>query len=195
MKAYRIMIIMVLLIIAGRTSADNLVVDNLTIGAGKSKEMSINLSNPDRTYCAFQFDLVLPEGVTIAKKDNGKFNVSLDDNRIDDHTLSVSDLGNNTYRFLAFSLSNAELYGTSGALVNITLQTDENISEGAKSASISSQVFTAVNGEQYKWDDVTFSITIPGQQPYLKGDVNGDGEVTAQDASLILQYVAKKITW
>ena len=29
----------------------------------------------------------------------------------------------------------------------------------------------------------------------LKGDVNGDGNVTAQDASLILQYVAKKITW
>lgn len=29
----------------------------------------------------------------------------------------------------------------------------------------------------------------------VKGDVNGDGGVTAQDASLILQYVAKKIDW
>ena len=26
-------------------------------------------------------------------------------------------------------------------------------------------------------------------------DVNNDGNVDAQDASLILQYVAKKITW
>lgn len=29
----------------------------------------------------------------------------------------------------------------------------------------------------------------------LKGDVNGDGEVTAQDASLVQQYAARKITW
>lgn len=29
----------------------------------------------------------------------------------------------------------------------------------------------------------------------LKGDINGDGEVTPQDASLILQYLARKITW
>ena len=29
----------------------------------------------------------------------------------------------------------------------------------------------------------------------LKGDINGDGEITSQDASLILQYIAKKITW
>lgn len=28
-----------------------------------------------------------------------------------------------------------------------------------------------------------------------RGDVNGDGGITAQDASLILQYVAKKISW
>ena len=28
-----------------------------------------------------------------------------------------------------------------------------------------------------------------------KGDVNADGEITAQDASLILQYVAGKISW
>ena len=30
---------------------------------------------------------------------------------------------------------------------------------------------------------------------YILGDVNGDGVVTAQDAALILQYVAGKISW
>jgi len=29
----------------------------------------------------------------------------------------------------------------------------------------------------------------------VKGDINGDGGVTPQDASMILQYVSKKITW
>ncbi len=35
-----------------------------------------------------------------------------------------------------------------------------------------------------------FRLTYYGQ--YLKGDVNGDGEINAQDASLIQQYVARK---
>lgn len=29
----------------------------------------------------------------------------------------------------------------------------------------------------------------------VKGDINGDGGVTPQDASMILQFIAKKITW
>lgn len=38
---------------------------------------------------------------------------------------------------------------------------------------------------------VTQEIDVHG----LKGDINEDGNVTAQDASLILQYIAKKISW
>lgn len=33
------------------------------------------------------------------------------------------------------------------------------------------------------------------EMPPLKGDVNNDGNIDAQDASLILQYVAGKISW
>ena len=91
---------------------------------------------------------------------------------------------------LCFSMSNAEFSGTSGALVNMTLQADGNASADAKVGQIKSQVFTETNGNQVKWENVPFIITT-----MLKGDVDGDGKVTAQDASLILQYVAGKITW
>ena len=36
-------------------------------------------------------------------------------------------------------------------------------------------------------------MVVQGTVALLKGDVNGDGELTAQDASLVLQLVAKKI--
>ena len=44
--------------------------------------------------------------------------------------------------------------------------------------------------DKYAGTDVesTFSTAL------LKGDANGDGQVDAQDASLVLQYVAKKIS-
>ena len=160
MKHYRIAIMAVLLTLVCRTFADNLTVSNVEMKAGETKSISIGLDNTSNKYTGFQFDLVLPEGVTIAKKDNGKLNASLNEDRMDDHTLSVQDVGSNTYRFLTFSMSNAEFYGTSGAIVNLTLQADENISSGEKTATIVSQVFTEAGGTQHKWDNISFTITI-----------------------------------
>ena len=52
------------------------------------------------------------------------------------------------------------------------------------------QVYASKDG--YEDSDVaTEVINVAG----LKGDVNNDGVITAQDASLILQYVAGKTTW
>ena len=160
MKHYRLAIMAVLLILVGRTFADNLTISNVEMKAGDTKSISIGLDNTSKKYTGFQFDLVLPEGVTIAKKDNGKLNASLNGDRIDDHTLSVQDVGSNTYRFLTFSMTNAEFSGTSGAIVNLTLQADESISSGEKTATIVSQVFTEAGGSQHKWDNISFTITI-----------------------------------
>ena len=47
----------------------------------------------------------------------------------------------------------------------------------------------------YTYDALGNRLTkkVTGAAPIKKGDVNGDGEITAQDASLVLQLVAKKI--
>ena len=170
--------------------ADNLTVETVKMSVGETKQVAIVLNNPTRKYAAFQFDLVLPEGISVAKNDKGKFIASLNEDRIDDHTLNVSETGTNTYRFLSFSMTNTELYGTNGALVYVTLQASDGISEGNKTATIQSQVFTEVSGEQYKWADKTFQITIGAVGS--KGDVNGDGAVDIADAVCIVNHIVGK---
>ena len=160
MKRYKYLVLAVLLTLVGRTYADNLTVAEVELKAGESKEIAINLVNPTNKYTAFQFDLVLPDGVTIEQKNNGKPKASLNEDRIDDHTLTATDMGSNTYRFLAYSMSNAEFYGTSGALVKVTLKAEEGLGSGGKTATIKNQVFTMVSGDQVKWDDVSFTISI-----------------------------------
>ena len=107
-----------LLTLVGSIFADNLTVSSVELKAGESKDVAINLNNSEKQYAAFQFDIVLPEGISIAKNDKGKLKVSLNADRIDDHTLTVQDLGSGTYRLVCFSISNAEFSDTSGALVN-----------------------------------------------------------------------------
>ena len=160
MSNRRILMLAILLTLMGSVFADSLTVSGIELQAGDTQEIAINLNNSTNKYVAFQFDVILPEGISIAKNDKGKLMVSLNADRIEDHTLSVQDLGSGTYRLLSFSMSNSEFYGTSGPLVNMTLQADENISVGTKEGLIKSQVFTQTSGSQVKWDDVSFSILL-----------------------------------
>ncbi|MBR3521903.1 MAG: hypothetical protein IKN75_05170, partial [Prevotella sp.] len=160
MRYYRLFFMAVLLTLVGRMYADNMTVVDVELKPGESKTASISLENPTKKYTAFQFDLVLPEGVTVELKNNGKPKISLNEDRIDDHTLTVQDLGSGSYRLLCFSMSNAELYGTSGTLITMTLHAAENASSGAKTGSIKSQVFTEASGNQVKWNDFSFTVTI-----------------------------------
>ena len=146
---------------------DMLSVEAVSMSAGETKQVAVVLNNPTHKYAGFQFDLVLPEGISIAKNDKGKFIASLNEDRIDDHTLNVSEMGTNTYRFLSFSMTNTEFSGNEGALIYVTLQATESISEGNKTATIQSQVFTEVSGEQHKWSDKTFQITIEAVVPTI----------------------------
>ena len=160
MKHIKFLLLAVLLTLVGRTYAENLTVANVELKPGESKNVAISLENPTKKYTAFQFDLELPEGVTVELKNNGKPKISLNEDRIDDHTLTVQDLGSGSYRLLCFSMSNAELYGTSGTLITMTLHAADNVSAGAKTGNIKSQVFTETSGTQVKWDDLSFTITI-----------------------------------
>ena len=163
MKHIKFLLLTVLLTLVGRTYADNLTVANVELKPGESKNVAISLENPTKKYTAFQFDLELPEGVTVELKNNGKPKISLNEDRIDDHTLTVQNLGSGSYRLLCFSMSNAELYGTSGTLITMTLHAADNVSAGAKTGNIKSQVFTETSGTQVKWDDLSFTITIAYQ--------------------------------
>ena len=160
MKHIRLLTTLVLLVLAGRTHADNLSVSLITIAPGEAKQINIALTNSDRKYAAFQFDLQLPEGITIAKDDNNKLIASLDNSRKVDHSFTISDLGDNKYRLLAYSMTNSAFLGTNGAIVNISVISDATITDGIKKAYLKSQVFTDANGNQYNLDELAFNIEI-----------------------------------
>ena len=164
MRLNKLIMTIVLLVFAGSTFADNLSVADVTLAAGESKKIAIELNNPNADYSAFQFDLVLPEGISIDKNKKDKLIVSLNADRIDDHTLNSSVVGSNTYRFICFSMSNSEFEDSEGDLLYVTLKADDGVSNGALTATIKSQVFTQGDGTQVKWSDMSFTITTSGTE-------------------------------
>ena len=187
MRQHRIVILALLLAMTGRTLADNLTLENVTLEAGKTKQVALSLNNPQKTYTAFQFDLVLPDGVSIAMNDN-KYMASLDEDRKGDHSLKVSKKSKGVYRLMAFSMNNAVFIGTDGPLVYVTLQADASVVSGTKKGTMEEQVLTEASGEQNYLDDVSFSIVV-SPATWLKGDVTGDGQLTAADVTALVYYI------
>ena len=160
MKNMRLMFMIVMLTLVGMASADNLTIEKAAISTGGTRQVAIELKNPNKQYEAFQFDLVLPEGISIAKNEKGKLDASLNEERKVDHSLTVLLQEDKSFRFMSYSMGDNAFKGTSGVLVYVTLEAKDGLSLGSKDAAIKSQVFTDITGEVSKWDDTTFKITI-----------------------------------
>ena len=189
MKNMRTMLMMVMLTLVGMASADNLTIEKAKIKAGGKKQIAISLKNTKKQYEAFQFNLVLPDGVSIAKNGNS-FMYSLNGARKEDHSISVKLQEDKSYLFMSFSMDDKAYKGTDGVLVYVTLEANAGLSLGRLySLLIKSQVLTDITGEVLKWGDISTTIEVV---KFIPGDVNSDGEIDENDIMAIAQHIMKQ---
>lgn len=118
-------------------------------------------------------------------------NITLDEKAIG-MTVTSRQIDENTIRYFCYFLSGGEIAAGAGALLTIEFRPGvEEVPQNTYTLSVKNiKMGTSDMNDKYAGTDVesTFSTAL------LKGDANGDGQVDAQDASLVLQYVAKKIS-
>ena len=163
--------------------ADNLTIPNATLIPGKPQKVSIRLTNGSGRYTAFQFDLKLPDGVRLEKNESDGLKARLNASRVTDHQLYSAEVGVNTYRFLAYSITNAEISGTDGELVNITLAADEGLG-GEVEAQLEMQVFVDPDGISSVFDDQSCSLSV------FTGETES---ITISDAKQVPYYSDKNL--
>lgn len=134
------------------------------------------------------FDIVLPEGITVAKDTKGKYIDELSD-RHDDHTRTFNYKGDNTYSLSTLSGNSEELSGNDGTIRLVTLYVDESVTEGVYPIQISKASYSRPDGSLVSLPDTRTSVTV---EDYLIGDVNGNGGVDIGDAVSIVNYLVGK---
>ena len=162
-------------------------------GAGGHIALPILMKN-DINVAGFQFDLVLPDGVTVAMKDgNVDANVTA---RTSTHTLTGSRLSSGATRFTAFSLSNALITGTDGAVMNVRIDIDKDTPLGEYDVQLTNVQLTQKEGSDLSTiyaPDVTLKLTVGS---IAQGDVNADGVVNVTDAIGIISHILEDTpTW
>ena len=148
-------------------------INQLNVVPGDVALLEIALDNASTDYTAFQFDLTLPEGVSIKKDDKGQLMVKLNDERTSDHQLHASEILSNAYRVLSYSMSNANITGTSGTLIIVTLDAESDISLGTAEGNIDKGLLVADNNVITELETNKFVFQIVEKEYSLIYNVDG----------------------
>jgi len=161
----RLFILGLVLAVAGIShAADVLKVQGVEVAPGESVTLDIDLENETTNLMGWQCDIVLPEGLSLKLKANGKPAAMLG-NRFSttEHTISSSRLANGAYRFIATSMDGEAIPGNSGPLFTVTLIADASLAAGTKlTGSVTNIEFNTQDNQKQPFTDVTFAVTIPG---------------------------------
>ena len=163
-----------------------LTIADFGINPGEQQTVDIELSNADHPYSLLEFELTLPEGVSLAKGQDGKWVVAPNSSRITSaHTITVEEIGQGQYKFLVYSTQNTAIEGSSGAIMTLTLTADADAPVGLQQGSITGQVLAEADEDGYEPADVSFSVNVG----LLRGDANGDGRVSIADVVAVVDYI------
>ena len=132
--------------------------------------------------------MVLPEGITVALNEKGKYIDALSD-RHDDHSRTFNYKGGNTYSLSTLSGNSEELTGNDGAIRLLTLSVADDVAEGVYAIEIKNGSYSKPDGTLVTLENTTSSVTV---DDYVLGDVNGNNGVDIGDAVTIVNYLVGK---
>ena len=157
------MLLTALVAYCGGAMADGLEVKDVNISQGGEATLEIALENPVTEFAAFQFNVELADGITVATNDKGKF-VYEKGARLDEEfslSLSQPDALVNTYRVLGYYTETQAIPSTTGAVVKITIKADAALAVGTTHVcKLSAINLTEANETKHTPDDITFNVKI-----------------------------------
>ena len=133
---------------------DKLSISDFEITPGViDKEFSINLDN-DVAYAAFQFDLYLPNGLTVT-------DYTPNPSRLPENTtLDMKQQPDGCYRFIAVANDLTDISGSNGCIITIKVSANNNTEFGNLNGSFKNIKLSKKNGFGNSYDEMIFPIKI-----------------------------------
>jgi hypothetical protein len=174
------------------SSLDNVVyIGNVEGRIDSQMILSVNMKN-NVAVQGFGFDLYLPNGVTVAKDEDGFALVTLSTERTTEKKTNYFDsniMGNGALRVLASSTGGYTISGTDGEIVQVVINISKDMEEGGYPIILREIALSDNNSHGYETNYVKSTLTISA---YTLGDVNGDGKINVIDFTAIANYILGK---
>ena len=207
MKKFIIPILMLCLGYAGMMRAantdisalDNIIyVEPFNAAAGAQVQVSIKMKN-SAAIRGFQFDLFLPDGVTAAKSAKGKILASLTENRLpdeDEHTLTLSEQGDGSIRFLCGSLADETFTGTDGEIATLTISIDGGVANGNYPVYLKNMKLTETDiSNFYETESIETTLTVGGKSYTILDETSTVVPTAASGVDVKVKRAIKANSW
>lgn len=145
-----LLFLMLLALPLASRAKDTFYIAPVNVAPGDSKTITLNLDN-SQVFRGFQTDIELPEGLKIASKSNGNFDISLTDRGSSSFSVSSNLMSDGSVRILGYSTQGESIKGNQGALVRISVRASRDFSGGY--IKLKNSIFSDVNNRDVKLDN------------------------------------------
>ena len=145
-----LLFLMLLVLPLASRAKDTFYIAPVNIAPSDSKTITLNLDN-SQVFRGFQTDIELPEGLKIASKSNGNFDISLTDRGSSSFSVSSNLMSEGSVRILGYSTQGESIKGKQGALVRISVRASSDFSGGY--IKLKNSIFSDVNNRDVKLDN------------------------------------------
>lgn len=162
--------------------------------ATASKQVTLSLCMNNATNVTlWQTDLLLPEGISIAKASNGALDIKKSPRATTSHTITTNTLNNGAIRIMCSSAQNKNFAGNEGEVATITLNIAEDIAPGSHIITLRNSLIVETSLANHKIS-IQQSRVLISDGTYTLGDVNADGIITTADISALSNYLLGRTT-
>ena len=147
-----------LLLVAGAMNAhaaNELRIDDFSVKAGDTITVPVLLENPDTGFAAFQFDLYMPAGLSVA---DGGF--KLGERASSSHQL-MTNVNGDHITVMAFSFPATNFTGQSGAVLTIDVVAAADF-EGQAVINVKNIALTTADAHEHSHPDLAVTVTAQG---------------------------------
>ena len=159
------MFIAVLMVFVAATvhAAERIYVDAVSAQPGSQTTITVNCDFTCENITLYQFDLYLPEGVTLAKNNKGRFAAGTTyvlGDRHDEHAASIRE-NEGYYRFVVVNNDGYTIAPGTGPLLTLTFDVDASVS-GTQRGYIRQFLMFETDETEHKFADIAFELEAPG---------------------------------
>ncbi len=160
MKKIIFTLLMTVAALAVTAQTNRVYIDNFSIEPGETKTVTVNFDN-ETSFCSVQWHMLLPEGLNIETKDNGKPKVTINPDRSDEHTVT-SGFKDGGVQVTIYSGENLTFPGNSGAFLTFNVTADADIAAGDHELIVENVVASTPAEEKYRPDGCTTIVSVVG---------------------------------
>lgn len=160
------------------------------VKAAEQVTLSLAIKN-EMIISGFQLDVELPQGFSFVK--DGRYYVADLSTERDvssrTHTFSTQLQDDGSLRILCYSGRNYPFNGNDGEVATLAIDVAATAPMGPSPILLKNIVLTDDQGKTIKPTEVTFSLTVTDVAMPEELDLSGDGDVTKEDVSLLVNDI------